>query len=97
MTNYSKKSLDDTLKAINLLRERGIKYIDTKKIRQTLDIKSNEHSKISFIWRALKHFREKGVLKEYGSSTPKRYEIVDIHKPSGIAVSQKEDIKIITT
>lgn len=73
MTNYAKKYLRETIKAINTLIERGRKYVDTKAIRQINKIPSSDRSCINFIWRSLEILEKDGYLELDGRATPKLY------------------------
>lgn len=73
MTNYAKKHLKETVKAINTLIERGRKYVDTKAIRQINKIPSSDRSSINFIWRSLEKLEDDGYLEVNGRANPKLY------------------------
>jgi len=73
MTNYNKKHLNETIKALNTLIEEGRRYVDTKTIRRINEISSSDHSRINFIWRSLKNLKEEGYLEVNGRKSPKLY------------------------
>jgi len=48
------ENLRETIDAINKIIDRKISYVDVKRIRKTINVKSSNRSKINFIWRSLK-------------------------------------------
>ncbi len=73
MTDYRKKHLRDTIKAINALMEQGNRYVDTKIVRRILNIPSSDRSSINFIWRALDTLKDDGYLDINGRESPRLY------------------------
>jgi hypothetical protein len=75
MTDYTKKYLKETIKAINKLIQKGQKFVDTRTIRRINKISSSDRSRINFIWRSLETLEEDGYLEVDGRSHPKLYVI----------------------
>jgi len=70
------KNLEETLNAINKLIEKNVYLVNTKRIRRCNNIKSNNRSKINFIWRSLKYLEEEGsILERNGIVNPTTYKI----------------------
>ena len=70
------KNLEETLNAINKLIDKNVYLVNTKRIRRCNNIKSNNRSKINFIWRSLKYLEEEGsILERNGVINPTTYKI----------------------
>lgn len=74
------ENLRETVSAVNKIIDRKISYVDVKRIRKIINIKSSNRSKINFIWRSLKVLENDGILSCSGSSSPKTYKIVKMQK-----------------
>lgn len=64
------------MRVIKTLSEKN-EIITVKKIRQILNIKSSNRSKINFIWRRLKFIHGKGFLEYISSKPAKIYKLRD--------------------
>jgi len=73
--DFFKKNVEETLEAINKCIEKGVKIINTKRIRSCNNIKATDRSKINFIWRSLKYLEEKEILEKNGVVKPITYKI----------------------
>jgi len=70
------KNLEETLNAINKLIDKNVYLVNTKRIRRCNNIKSNNRSKINFIWRSLKFLQEEGsIIERNGIVNPTTYKI----------------------
>ena len=70
------KNLEETLSAINKLIDKNVYLVNTKRIRRCNNIKSNNRSKINFIWRSLKFLQEEGsIIERNGIVNPTTYKI----------------------
>jgi hypothetical protein len=70
------KNLEETLNAINKLINKKVYLVNTKRIRRCNNIKSNNRSKINFIWRSLKFLNEEGsIIERNGIVNPTTYKI----------------------
>jgi hypothetical protein len=70
------KNLEETLNAINKLIDKKVYLVNTKRIRRCNNIKSNNRSKINFIWRSLKFLNEEGsIIERNGIVNPTTYKI----------------------
>ena len=70
------KNLEETLSAINKLIDKNVYLVNTKRIRRCNHIKSNNRSKINFIWRSLKFLQEEGsIIERNGIVNPTTYKI----------------------
>ncbi|MFX1384156.1 MAG: hypothetical protein ACFFBP_17100 [Promethearchaeota archaeon] len=70
------KNLEETLNAINKCINNKVFLVNTKRIRRCNHIKSNNRSKINFIWRTLKFLEEEGtILEKNGITNPMNYKI----------------------
>jgi hypothetical protein len=87
------KNLEETLNAINKLIDKNVYLVNTKRIRRCNNIKSNNRSKINFIWRSLKYLEEEGsILERNGIINPTTYKIKKKEKINIPAfISQIED------
>lgn len=74
------ENLKETIDAVNKIIDRKISYVDVKRIRKTINVKSSNRSKINFIWRSLKVLENDGILRCNGSNSPKTYKIVKLQK-----------------
>ncbi|KKM14442.1 hypothetical protein LCGC14_1706040 [marine sediment metagenome] len=70
MTDFRKRYLQDTLKAIYSFTT---SLITVRRIRTYLRIQGSDRSKISLISRSLKLLEDGGFLKIKGSRSPKNY------------------------
>ena len=70
MTDFRKRYLQDTLKAIYSFTN---SLITVRKVRKYLRIQGSDRSKISFISRSLKLLEDEGFLKISDSRSPKNY------------------------
>lgn len=70
------KNLEETLNAINKLIDKKVYLVNTKRIRRCNNVKSNNRSKINFIWRSLKFLNEEGsIIERNGIVNPTTYKI----------------------
>jgi len=70
------KNLEETLNAINKLINKKVYLVNTKRIRRCNNVKSNNRSKINFIWRSLKFLNEEGsIIERNGIVNPTTYKI----------------------
>ncbi len=74
------ENLRETVSAVNKVIARKISYVDVKRIRKTINIKSSNRSKINFIWRSLKVLENHGILRCSGINSPKTYKIIKMQK-----------------
>ncbi|MFX1398562.1 MAG: hypothetical protein ACFFAS_16155 [Promethearchaeota archaeon] len=88
------KNLEETLDAINKCIDKDVYVINTKRIRRCNNVKSNNRSKINFIWRSLKFLEKEGsILEKNGLNSPKTYKIKKkepVNIPSFIAKVNKD-------
>jgi hypothetical protein len=79
--NIPKKFMDDTIRAIGYItRFNYHSLISVKKIRDLFNIEALNYSKINFYWRSLQSLEQDGVLQRVGSSTPKKYRVLNFFK-----------------
>jgi hypothetical protein len=70
------KNLEETLNAINKLINKKVYLVNTKRVRRCNNVKSNNRSKINFIWRSLKFLNEEGsIIERNGIVNPTTYKI----------------------
>ena len=83
------KNLEETLDAINKCINKQIYCVNTKRIRRCNNVKSNDRSKINFIWRSLRYLEGEGtILEKNGKANPINYIIKqekEINIPSFIS------------
>ncbi len=81
LMNVHEKFMDETIFAIwNIIRYKYTSLITVKKIRNLYNIKARDSSKINFYWRSLQALEKTGILKRYGSKTPKTYQVFNFFK-----------------
>ena len=64
--DFFEENLKNTINAVNQLRSKN-GVISVRKIRYVQKIKSNDRSKINFIWRGLHYLVSKNILEINGS------------------------------
>jgi len=62
MNNTQKRLFENIVDIINNFIEQNRSFIDTKRIRRLLEIKSNDKSQINWIWRNLKLLNNNGII-----------------------------------
>lgn len=79
--SISEKFMDETIRAIGyLIRFNYKSSISVKRLRSLYKIESVDNSKINFYWRCLKNLEQSGILKRYGTKTPKKYQVYNFFK-----------------
>ena len=80
MNNIILQNLEEVLTAINNFIDKGISFINTKKIRKFFDIDYSNKSKTYFIWHSLKLLKMYGILEEIEGGRIINYKIVKKEK-----------------
>ncbi len=70
------KNLEETLQIINLFIDKGMSFVNAKKVRKYLEIDSSNRPKIYYIWRSLQFLQKKGILEEIHRSKIITYKLV---------------------
>ncbi len=78
--DFQEEFLKKTINAINELIKNGVYIVNVRRIRRINKTKSSNRSDINFYWRSLEILEEKGFLKLFEGSKPKKYEILSIEK-----------------
>jgi len=79
--NIYGKLMNEIIVAIgNIINFEYTSIISVKKIRNIYGIEPIESSKINFYWRCLQSLEQSGILKRYGSSRPKKYQVHNFYK-----------------
>lgn len=68
-------SFDLILEAINELITKGKTFINVKRIRNFLNIKAKNRSKVNFIWRSLEYLEKNGYIELFSVKSPKIYRL----------------------
>ncbi|MFX0024463.1 MAG: hypothetical protein ACFE9S_19250 [Candidatus Hermodarchaeota archaeon] len=73
--------MDETIRAIGYITKFEYhSFITVKKIRKFNQIEASDYSKINFYWRSLQALEDDGIIKRFGSKSPKKYCVLDYYK-----------------
>ena len=74
--DFFEKNLREVLKTINTLIEQKISIVTTKRVREINKVKSDDRSKITRLWLALKYIKtNSSLLEKNGLKSPVNYKI----------------------